>query len=196
MDREHITRRLGEIAAAHGVELLFAAESGSRAWGFASTDSDYDIRFIYRHPTPWYLALDDRRDVIELPLDADGLDVSGWDVRKALRLLLRSNPPLHEWLVSPIVYLDRDGFGAALRALFERHAVPRAWRSITFPWRAASATCWDRARWCGASATCTSPGRWWPGCCCVSGAGRRRWRCQSCWPARHFRIPCCGRSNR
>jgi len=120
-----IAERLAAIEKAHGVEVLFAAESGSRAWGFASADSDYDVRFVYRHPAAWYLSLAERRDVIEYPLDAHGLDVAGWDLRKALRLLLRSNPPLHEWLVSPIVYLDREGFGAAMRALFERHAVPR-----------------------------------------------------------------------
>jgi predicted nucleotidyltransferase len=125
MDRARITQRLAEIAAAHGVEILFAAESGSRAWGFASADSDYDIRFIYRHPTAWYVSLHELRDVIELPLDADMLDIGGWDLRKALRLLLRSNPPLHEWLGSPIVYRDSQGCGAALRGLFVDCAVPR-----------------------------------------------------------------------
>jgi hypothetical protein len=121
---DRIAARLAAIEAEHGVRIVFAAESGSRAWGFASADSDFDVRFIYCHPASWYLSLSERRDVIEYPLDADALDMAGWDLRKALRLLLRSNPPLHEWLVSPIIYRD-DGTGAALRALFERHASPR-----------------------------------------------------------------------
>jgi len=76
--------------------VLFACESGSRAWGFASRDSDYDVRFLYVHRRAWYLSVEDRRDVIEQPL-ADDLDVSGWELRKALRLLRKSNPPLLEW---------------------------------------------------------------------------------------------------
>jgi predicted nucleotidyltransferase len=122
---ELIRARLAELAAARRVRILYAAESGSRAWGFASADSDFDVRFIYCHEAAWYLSLVERRDVIERPLDADLLDIGGWDLRKALRLLLKSNPPLHEWLISPIVYADNDGCGAALRELFRRYAVPR-----------------------------------------------------------------------
>ena len=89
------------------VKLLYACESGSRAWGFASPDSDYDVRFIYLHPIEWYLSvnLEHRPDVIEFPL-RDGLDVGGWDLRKALKLFQRSNPPLLEWIGSPIVYCE------------------------------------------------------------------------------------------
>ena len=85
------------------VRILLAVESGSRAWGFASPDSDYDVRFLYARPRDWYLALDSRRDVIERPL-SDALDVSGWDIKKALQLLLKANPVLNEWLSSPIRY--------------------------------------------------------------------------------------------
>lgn len=123
--RAMIAARLAAIEQAHGVEVLFAAESGSRAWGFASADSDFDVRFVYRHPAAWYVGLSEPRDVIEYPLDDQLLDVAGWDLRKALRLLLRSNPPLHEWLVSPIVYREQQGVGAAMRDLFERFADPR-----------------------------------------------------------------------
>lgn len=100
---EHILAELARIERAHGVRVLLAVESGSRAWGFASRDSDYDVRFIYAHEPAWYLALDACRDVIEAPI-SDGLDLSGWDVRKALKLLRGSNPSLHEWIKSPIVY--------------------------------------------------------------------------------------------
>jgi predicted nucleotidyltransferase len=100
---EHILAELARVERAHSVRVLLAVESGSRAWGFASRDSDYDVRFIYAHEPAWYLALDERRDVIEAPI-SDGLDLSGWDVRKALKLLRNSNPSLHEWIKSPIVY--------------------------------------------------------------------------------------------
>jgi len=108
--RQAIELALSRIETDHGVRILFACESGSRGWGFSSPDSDYDARFIYVHPRDWYLTVNERtgpgqpqRDVIELPID-DDLDVSGWDLRKALRLVSKSNPTLSEWLRSPIVY--------------------------------------------------------------------------------------------
>jgi predicted nucleotidyltransferase len=106
---EHILAELARVERARGVRVLLAVESGSRAWGFASRDSDYDVRFIYAHEPAWYLALDERRDVIEEPI-SEGLDLSGWDVRKALRLLRNSNPSLHEWIKSPIVYRADPAF--------------------------------------------------------------------------------------
>lgn len=124
--REHIGRTLDAVAAQHGVRILFAAESGSRAWGFGSPDSDYDVRFIYAHEPKWYLDLSDHRDVIERPLDERLIDLAGWDVRKALGLLLKSNPALYEWFVSPIVYADDGVFAARARPLFEQNASARA----------------------------------------------------------------------
>ncbi len=123
--RAEIERRLAAIEAEEGVEILFAVESGSRAWGFASPDSDYDARFVYRHRRNWYLSVREARDVIERPI-LDDYDVNGWDLRKALRLLLKSNPPLYEWLRSPIVYRDLGGFRAALARLAETHYAQRA----------------------------------------------------------------------
>lgn len=102
-----VRSRLTRIAADHDVEILHAIESGSRAPGFPSPDSDYDARFIYAHRGDWYFSVHERRDVTETPIeDADGItfDVNGWDLRKALRLLAKSNPVLIEWLQSPIVY--------------------------------------------------------------------------------------------
>jgi predicted nucleotidyltransferase len=111
---EEIGRQLDRIEREHNVRVLHAVESGSRAWGFASPDSDWDVRFIYVHPRDCYLSIHDRRDVIEEMLPGD-LDVSGWELRKALRLFSRSNPPLMEWLHSPIVYRsDADFMGRLL----------------------------------------------------------------------------------
>lgn len=118
----HVHARLAEVETRYGIRVLYAAESGSRAWGFASPDSDYDVRFVYAHPLEWYLALEPARDVIEAPLDEHLVDLAGWDVRKALNLGRRANPALHEWLVSPLVYRDDARFGPAARDLFERHA--------------------------------------------------------------------------
>jgi predicted nucleotidyltransferase len=104
--------------------VLFACESGSRAWGFASRDSDYDVRFVYVHRREWYLSVEDRRDVIEVPISED-LDVSGWELRKALRLLRKSNPPLFEWMKSPVVYRRDAEFYEAFAALSVGFYSPR-----------------------------------------------------------------------
>ena len=90
-----IRQKLTEIENRYNVCIFYACESGSRAWGFPSKDSDYDIRFLCLHPLEWYLSIFNKRDVIEEPL-ANNLDVSGWDIRKALQLYQKSNPPLLE----------------------------------------------------------------------------------------------------
>jgi len=95
------------IEAREEVRILFAIESGSRAWGFASPDSDFDVRFVYARRQDWYLSLKPGRDVIELPLIGDD-DINGWDIQKALNLALKSNPVLLEWLSSPIQYIWDD----------------------------------------------------------------------------------------
>lgn len=100
--------------------MLYAAEAGSRAWGFASPDSDYDIRFIYQHPVDWYLSIQKKRDVLEFPITEDLLDVSGWELRKSCRLFIASNPALYEWLVSPIIYREQGEFAGQLRSLVHR----------------------------------------------------------------------------
>ncbi len=125
--RAEVARRLDAIESEDGVRIVFACESGSRAWGFASTDSDYDVRFIYVRPRDWYLSIDmeRRRDVIERPVDAVW-DINGWDLRKALGLLRKSNPPLLEWLDSPIVYRERGPVAAQLRELAATYYSPRA----------------------------------------------------------------------
>jgi hypothetical protein len=137
--RAHIVARLAAVAAEEGVRILYAVESGSRAWGFPSPDSDFDVRFVYVHRRDWYVSLAEPRDVIERPLDEKSVDLTGWDIRKGLRLLLRSNPALYEWLVSPIVYSDSP-LRAELGSLFEAHASPRAlahhyWSIARGQWR-------------------------------------------------------------
>ena len=102
---ELIKSKLKEIEEKENIKILHCVESGSRAWGFASPDSDYDVRFIYVRPKEFYLRLDKTRDVIEWQLD-DTLDINGWDLSKALSLLYKSNPTLFEWNSSPIVYED------------------------------------------------------------------------------------------
>ena len=106
---------LRAIEQAEDVRILLAIESGSRAWGFPSPDSDYDVRFVYARPVDWYLSIAPGRDVLERPIE-DALDINGWDIRKALGLLLKPNPVLLEWLSSPIRYLWDDAVCARLIA--------------------------------------------------------------------------------
>ena len=101
--KDRIIQKLNEIERIDQVRILHAVESGSRAWGFASPDSDYDVRFIYVRDPAFYLRLEKTRDVIEWQLD-ETLDINGWDLPKALRLLRKSNPTLFEWASSPVVY--------------------------------------------------------------------------------------------
>lgn len=105
--RDAILERLGDLERTQDVRILFAIESGSRAWGFPSPDSDYDARFVYVRSLDWYLSIHPGRDVIELPIEGE-LDINGWDAKKALGLLLKPNPVLLEWLSSPIRYIWHD----------------------------------------------------------------------------------------
>jgi predicted nucleotidyltransferase len=114
---------LHEIEVEENVRIVYACESGSRAWGFPSADSDYDVRFLYVRPVEWYLSIEAARDVIEQPLQ-DGLDISGWDLQKALRLFRKSNPPLLEWLGSPIVYLNQYSAAESMRGLIPDYYSP------------------------------------------------------------------------
>lgn len=120
---ERIAAELKDIEAAKGVRILYACESGSRAWGFASEDSDYDVRFIYVHEPEWYLRLGQTHDVIEWALD-EVLDINGWDLSKTLRLMRASNPTVFEWLNSSIAYREDDAFRTA-RELSDLSFAPR-----------------------------------------------------------------------
>ena len=124
-----IDARLASVAVEHGVRIPWAIESGSRAWGFASPDSDYDCRFFFVRPRASYASLWPARDVIETPLDGL-LDVNGWDVAKAVRLATAGNATVGEWLRSPHVY---DGDAAFRDALLDLVARTRELGSASVP---------------------------------------------------------------
>lgn len=113
-----IQKELLKIEQEENLKILFACESGSRAWGFPSRDSDYDVRFIYLRPKEWYLSIDDQKDTLEFPIN-DVLDISGWDIRKALKLFRSSNAVIYEWLQSPVIYKEGAGFRERIKALFD-----------------------------------------------------------------------------
>jgi predicted nucleotidyltransferase len=118
-----ILEKLSEIERNKNIEILFAVESGSRAWGFESPDSDYDIRFVYKHKKEWYLNLWEQKDTITF-MTEDDLDGSGWEFRKALKLLAKSNASFLGWLFSPIVYRESDGILKEIRDLAKNNFNP------------------------------------------------------------------------
>jgi uncharacterized protein len=118
---DQVQARLDGVVDEHNVTILWAIESGSRAWGFPSPDSDFDCRFVYVRPVAEQLRLDPHRDVIETPL-TPVLDVNGWDVGKALKLLLKGNAVILEWLASPIVYRGNTAFRDDVSALADQVA--------------------------------------------------------------------------
>jgi len=120
---KHIKGRLLEIEKEHDVQIIYAIESGSRAWGFESVDSDYDVRFIYIHKKDWYLNVFPKRDVIEYPI-IDDFDYSGWDIKKALFLLNKSNPVLFEWLRSPIIYMKSEPHYKTIKKVSDEYFSP------------------------------------------------------------------------
>ena len=106
---EHINDCIRKIEWEEGVRVLYACEAGSRAWGFASEGSDHDVRFVYARPVGEYLRLSQPKDTISRPLTRE-MDINGWDVRKFLSLMRKSNPSAYEWLGSPIVYREDSGW--------------------------------------------------------------------------------------
>lgn len=125
MQEETIQSELARLEQTHDIRILYAVESGSRAWGFASTDSDWDVRFLYVHPLDWYLAIDEKRDNLE-DMRPGKIDLAGWELRKALRLFRKSNPPLLEWLHSPIVYAEPFSTAQKMRQLMARYFNPKS----------------------------------------------------------------------
>ncbi len=125
LTREFIKTRLAEVATERGVTVRYANESGSRAWGMASTDSDYDVRFIYQHPKEWYLRLNRPKDMIGPIMELDGeLDLVGWDLRKVMSHIAGSNAGVIEWLHSPVVYFEDTSFLRRLRELAATYLQP------------------------------------------------------------------------
>jgi uncharacterized protein len=120
-----ILDKLKSLEHEFDVKILLACESGSRAWGFASPESGYDVRLIYAHKKDFYLSIDERRDVLEVPKDAS-LDIAGWELKKTLRLFQKSTPPLYEWLQSPLVYRADQAFLQEMQVLMPMYYSPRA----------------------------------------------------------------------
>ena len=118
-----IMQRLCAIEKENNIKILYAAESGSRGWGFASKDSDYDARFIYIRTVDWYLSIEDKKDFIEVPIN-DLLDINGWDIKKALLQYKKSNPTLLEWLSSPIIYMENYCAAQKMRDLLPAYFSP------------------------------------------------------------------------
>ncbi len=114
---DRIKECIADIEKSRNIQVLWACETGSRAWGFASTDSDYDIRIIYVHKKDWYLSLSEKRDSIELMLDNNDIDITGWDLKKSLNLLRKSNASILERIQSPIIYKADPDFISELRGL-------------------------------------------------------------------------------
>lgn len=120
---QEVIHRLEKVQSDEEIKILYACESGSRAWGFPSNDSDYDVRFIYIRKPEFYLSIDEGRDVIEKEI-TDDIDLSGWDLKKALKLLRKSNPPLLEWLQSPIIYIKQYSTYDKLKSLLPIYYSP------------------------------------------------------------------------
>ena len=122
---EEIKKELLKLESELHIKIIYAIESGSRAWGFESKDSDWDVRFIYIHHPDWYLSIDDKKDSYNKILPND-IDLSGWELRKALKLYRKSNPPLLEWLNSPIKYQERYSTFNSLRDIYKEYFNPKA----------------------------------------------------------------------
>lgn len=119
-----IQDKLKEIEKEKGVKILYSCESGSRAWGFPSPDSDYDVRFIYSRPIEEYLTIQPKKDHLSFPIN-DELDIYGWDISKVLQLIARSNTTPFEWLQSPVIYREDAMFKDELWALCQSYFCPR-----------------------------------------------------------------------
>lgn len=123
--KTEIMEKLKETEINHGVKIPFAIESGSRGWGFASPDSDYDCRFIYVRKKDWYLSIFQKKDIIEYAADQI-FDVNGWDLKKVLQHIMKSNAVMFEWLSSNEIYI-KDGYVAnQLELLAEKYFNPIA----------------------------------------------------------------------
>lgn len=113
-----ILKAIRSVEERFSVRAVYACESGSRAWGFESSDSDFDVRILYARPPHDYLRFVPLTDAFDYRFEEPefkDLDVACWDIRKAAELLWRSNPPLIEWLGSPIVYEQHEGIASLLR---------------------------------------------------------------------------------
>jgi len=123
--KKEIEAALQDLERAHRIRILFAIESGSRAWGFASEDSDYDVRFVYVHPVDRYLSIDRGAEYIDGPQNKV-LDITGMELRKAAQLFRKSNAVIYEWLQSPVWYRREEAFVEDLWQLAPQYFSARA----------------------------------------------------------------------
>lgn len=123
--KEIVEQKLQQIEKACGIKILYSCESGSRAWGFPSPDSDYDVRFIYTRQLEGYLTIQPKKDHLPFPIN-DELDIYGWDISKVLHLITRSNTTPFEWLQSPVVYKEDTTFKDELWTLCQSYFCPRS----------------------------------------------------------------------
>lgn len=126
MHLQKIQKKLKALEQQHDITILYSCESGSRAWGFASPDSDWDVRFVYCYPKEYYLSIDSHEETFNFDIDENDLDLAGWELRKFLRLFRGSNATPYEWLQSPILYKERFGFVEQLWQLRSTYFRPRA----------------------------------------------------------------------
>ena len=168
--KELIQEKLREIEQREECRILLAVESGSRAWGFASPDSDYDVRFIYVRPEKAYLRLDRTRDVIEVPIN-DELDINGWDIDKTLRLLHKSNPTVFEWFSSPIIY-QTSAFADQFRPIMQKYFSSKAGLWHYCIWQRETTAIISEVRWCGQRSTFMCSDQFW----LVSGSLKKEHR--------------------
>lgn len=121
---EEIKKHLIALEKERNIEILFSAESGSRAWGCPSPDSDYDIRIIFKRPFSDYLGIDEPKDSIDY-FHGELLDINGWDIKKTLKLVRKSNATPFEWLQSPFIYSEKEGFKEALLEICKTYFIPK-----------------------------------------------------------------------
>ncbi len=85
--------------------LMFATFSGAHLYGFASHDSDFDLRGSHVLPVDEVVGLDAGRETIDATFDEGGLDIDlvTHDARKFFGLMLKKNGYVLEQLHSPLV---------------------------------------------------------------------------------------------
>ncbi len=117
---ERIHHYLQQLEQEKDIHILLACETGSRAWGFPSPDSDFDVRLIYVHRMDWYLSVDDRKNTLERMYEGNELDITGWELKKSLQLLRKSNAALLERIQSPIIYRADNVFLEAIKTVAQQ----------------------------------------------------------------------------
>jgi len=122
--KEEIIEHISQLETEKGITILLAAESGSRAWGCPSPDSDYDVRIIYKRSKSEYLDIDEKPDTINY-FHGELLDINGWDIKKTLKLIRKSNATPFEWAQSPIIYKEVDDFSSTILSLSREYFQPR-----------------------------------------------------------------------